>query len=217
MGRGDEGLEYGSLEVAGVRRGYWLARGPSGAGPLLVVLHGSGMSGKGLATAVTGLATRGPAAGVTAVFPDGWGRVWHIARPPPGEPTLDDAAFLEALVRHLSGTPVFLAGSSNGGGFAEHVARHGRLPLAGLFLVAGTPAGRAGPAAAHRGDDHGRNRGPGGALRRRAAAGAGRGRLDHAAAGRPERGPAVRAADGPGGDGGPGLGRGQRDQRRAGF
>jgi polyhydroxybutyrate depolymerase len=33
---------------------------------------------------------------------------------------------------------VFLAGMSNGGGFAEHVARYGLLPLAGLFLVVGT-------------------------------------------------------------------------------
>jgi polyhydroxybutyrate depolymerase len=139
MGRGDEGLEYGTLEVAGVRRGYWLTRAPGGlSGTLLVVLHGSGGSGKGVATAVTGLATRGPAAGVTTVFPDGWGGVWHIARPPSGEPALDDAAFLAALVRHLSGTSVFLAGSSNGGGFAEHVARYGLLPLDGLFLVAGT-------------------------------------------------------------------------------
>ena len=32
----------------------------------------------------------------------------------------------------------FLAGISNGAGFAEHVARHGLLPLDGLFLVAGT-------------------------------------------------------------------------------
>ena len=139
IGRGDEGLEYGTLEVAGVRRGYWLTRAPAGlAGTLLVVLHGSGGSGKGVATALTGLATRGPAVGVTTVFPDGWGGVWHIARPPSGELALDDVAFLAALVRHLSGTSVFLAGSSNGGGFAEHVARYGLLPLAGLFLVSGT-------------------------------------------------------------------------------
>jgi polyhydroxybutyrate depolymerase len=139
MGRGDEGLEYGTLDVAGVRRGYWLARGPGGlSGTLLVVLHGSGTSGKDVAAIFTGLARRGPAAGVTTAFPDGWRGVWHIARPPKGEPALDDAAFLEALVGHLSGTSVFLAGSSNGAGFAEHVARHGLLPLAGLFLVGGT-------------------------------------------------------------------------------
>ena len=59
----------------------------------------------------------------------------------PREPALDDAAFLRALVGRLQGTaepqPVFLAGISNGAGFAEHVGRHGLLPLAGLFLVAG--------------------------------------------------------------------------------
>jgi polyhydroxybutyrate depolymerase len=135
MGHGN--LEYATLDVAGVRRGYWLARGVCG-GPLLVVLHGSGTSGKDVATIFTGLATRGPEAGVTAVFPDGWGGVWHIARPPAGEPRLDDAAFLAALVERMADGPVFLAGVSNGAGFAEHVARHGLLRVAGLFLVVGT-------------------------------------------------------------------------------
>jgi len=139
MGRGDPGLERGTLDVAGVRRGYWLARGPGGSpGTLLVVLHGSGTSGKDVAATFTGLAARGPAAGVTTVFPDGWDGVWHIARPPAGEPGLDDAAFLRALVGESGATSVFLAGISNGAGFAEHAARHGLLPLAGLFLVAGT-------------------------------------------------------------------------------
>jgi polyhydroxybutyrate depolymerase len=131
-------MERGTLDVAGVRRGYWLAQAP-GPGALLIVLHGSGMSGRDVATTFTGLATRSPAAGVTAVFPDGWRGVWHIARAPDGEPALDDVAFLVALARQLgSSRPVFLAGLSNGAGFAEHVARHGLLPLAGLFLVAGT-------------------------------------------------------------------------------
>ena len=144
------GLERGRLDVAGVRRSYWVARDaggprPDGSPPLLMVLHGSGMTGKDVATYFTALATRGPAAGVTVVFPDGWRGVWHIARAPEGEPTLDDAAFLVALARWLQPAeaggpprPVFLAGISNGGGFAEHVARHGLLPVAGLFLVVGT-------------------------------------------------------------------------------
>ena len=146
-------LERGTLDVAGVRRSYWLARGtgeprPGGAPPLLMVLHGSGTTGKDVATVFTSLAARGPAAGVTVVFPDGWEGVWHIARPPEGEPALDDAAFLAALARHLQPgdadgppRPVFLAGISNGGGFAEHVARYGLLPLAGLFLVVPTIRG----------------------------------------------------------------------------
>jgi polyhydroxybutyrate depolymerase len=142
MGSGaDGGLERGTLEVAGVRRSYWQARGPQrpdAPGALLIVLHGSGMTGRDVATRFTGLASRGPGAGVTVVFPDGWQGVWHIARPPPGEPALDDVAFLAALAGRLAGGPLFLAGMSNGAGFAEHVARHGLLRLDGLFLVAGT-------------------------------------------------------------------------------
>ena len=34
MGRGDAGLERGTLEVAGVRRGYWLAQGTGDTGTL---------------------------------------------------------------------------------------------------------------------------------------------------------------------------------------
>jgi polyhydroxybutyrate depolymerase len=139
-----DGLERLALDVGGVRRTYWLARAPgsSESAPLLIVLHGSGTSGRDVATTFTGLATRAPAAGVTAVFPDGWRGVWHVTGAPADRPDLDDAAFLRALTAELQRTapsrPVFLAGISNGAGFAEHVARHGLLPLAGLFLVSGT-------------------------------------------------------------------------------
>ncbi len=72
---GGSELEYGEIDVAGVRRSYWLARAPRWPGqpapPLLIALHGSGMGGKGMAW-FTGLAERGPAAGITVVFPDGW-------------------------------------------------------------------------------------------------------------------------------------------------
>lgn len=143
-----EALESGSIDVAGVRRRYWLARAPQrqgqrGSAPLLIVLHGSGMNGRNMAR-WTGLAERGPAAGITTVFPDGWKGVWHVARPPYAEPELDDALFLAELSAHLEAEgaarswPVFLAGISNGAQFAEHVARHALLPVTGLFLVAGT-------------------------------------------------------------------------------
>jgi len=138
-------LERAAIEVAGVRRGYWVARaprlpGPRPAAPLLIVLHGSGMDGRSMAR-FTGLARRGPAAGVTTVFPDGWEGLWHPFRAPDGEPRLDDARFLAELSEHLDGEgaarPVSLAGISNGARFAEHVTRHGLLPVTGLFLVAG--------------------------------------------------------------------------------
>ncbi len=146
--RGYSGLEHGSIDVAGVRRGYWLAAAPRPArqralAPLLIVLHGSGMTGQHMAR-FTGLASRGPAAGITTVFPDGWKGLWHPARAPDGEPDLDDALFLADLSAHLEDQgaarswPVFLAGLSNGAWFAEHVARHALLPVTGLCLVAGT-------------------------------------------------------------------------------
>ena len=144
---GGSELERGEIDVAGVRRSYWLARAPRRPGqpapPLLIALHGSGMGGRGMAGA-TGLAQRGPAAGVTVVFPDGWQETWHPIRPPDAEPKLDDARFLLELATHLEGLgaasswPVFLAGLSQGARYAEHIARHGLLPVTGLFLVAGT-------------------------------------------------------------------------------
>jgi len=144
--RGSE-LERGEIEVAGIRRSYWLARAPRQGGqpapPLLMALHGSGMDGRAMDW-FTSLATRGPAAGITTVFPDGWKGAWHPARPPAANPDLDDARFLAELATHLEAIgaarswPVFLAGISQGARYAEHVARHGLLPVTGLFLVAGT-------------------------------------------------------------------------------
>jgi polyhydroxybutyrate depolymerase len=144
---GGSELEHGEIDVAGLRRSYWLARAPRWPGlpapPLLIALHGSGMSGQGLAS-FTGLDERGPAAGITVVFPDGWQEAWHPIRPPDAEPKLDDARFLLELTTHLEGLgaasswPVFLTGLSQGARYAEHVARHGLLPVTGLFLVAGT-------------------------------------------------------------------------------
>jgi polyhydroxybutyrate depolymerase len=145
--RGGSELDRGEIDVAGVRRSYWLARAPwqpgQAAPPLLIALHGSGMDGRGMAS-FTELARRGPAAGITTVFPDGWKGAWHPARPPRGEPDLDDARFLAELAIHLEGLgaarswPVFLAGISQGARYAEHIARNGLLPVTGLFLVAGT-------------------------------------------------------------------------------
>jgi len=144
--RGGSELDRGEIEVAGVRRSYWLARAPRQDGqppPLLIALHGSGMDGRGMAW-FTGLARRGPAAGITTVFPDGWKGAWHPLRPPDGELDLDDARFLAELANHVErlgaarSWPVFLTGISQGARYAEYVARNGLLPVTGLFLVAGT-------------------------------------------------------------------------------
>ena len=84
--RGGGELDRGEIEVAGVRRSYWLARATRRDGqstpPLLIALHGPGMDGRAMAS-FTGLAGRGPAAGITTVFPDGWKGAWHPVRAPP--------------------------------------------------------------------------------------------------------------------------------------
>src|SRR5882672_4813865 len=118
--RGGSELEPGEIEVAGIRRSFWLARASRyattrEAPPLLIALHGSGMDGRGMAW-LTGLARRAPLAGITVVFPDGWKGGWHPARPPAAEPGLDDARFLAELAGYLEmagaarSWPVFLAG-----------------------------------------------------------------------------------------------------------
>ncbi len=145
--RGGSELDRGEIDVAGIRRSYWLARAPRRPGdaapPLLIALHGSGMDGRGMAW-YTGLAERGPAAGITTVFPDGWKGAWHPARPRTRSQswtTRGSSLSSRTTWKRLGAArswPVFLAGISQGARYAEHVARNGLLPVTGLFLVAGT-------------------------------------------------------------------------------
>jgi polyhydroxybutyrate depolymerase len=142
------GLEPGVLELAGARRTYLVAAPTNPRAPLLVVLHGAGGTGAGMA-GLTGLGGRAREAGVAAVFPDGVGRVWSDSRNAPRSARrqgVDDVGFLAALIDRLGGEGVVdpgrvvLAGISNGALFAEHAARHARLSVAGLVLVAGAAA-----------------------------------------------------------------------------
>jgi polyhydroxybutyrate depolymerase len=118
--------------------------GPGPDAPLLLVLHGAGGTGAGMA-ALTGLHTRGPAAGCAAVFPDGVLHVWNDSRSAPRlkrREGVDDVAFLVALVDRArqrgpsDGRRVFAIGISNGGFMAEHLARYEALELDGIVLVA---------------------------------------------------------------------------------
>jgi len=139
-----DNLTAGAIQVGGLSRTYLTAPVPAPGAPILLVLHGAGSAGLGTA-ALSGLHTRGPAAGFCTVFPDGWNRVWNDQRDAPRlkrREGVDDVAFLTALVarlaaEHGAGPVVWAAGISNGAFLAEHLARHERLPLAGIALVAG--------------------------------------------------------------------------------
>jgi poly(3-hydroxybutyrate) depolymerase len=132
-----------TISVGGVERTFQMAAPPSRQpAPLLVVLHGLGMTGSHMAV-WTGLASRGPEAGFATVFPDGWKEMWdgHGRGRSDG---IDDAAFIDALVDRLVFEGVaregmlVLAGMSNGASFAERLARHGLVRASAVVLVAGT-------------------------------------------------------------------------------
>lgn len=140
-------LPIRSIEVKGLSRTFAVAPAAERA-PLLVVLHGAGGTGLGVA-ALTGLAQRAPSAGIAAVFADGWGHGWNDGREAPRlqrRQGVDDVAFIQALVDRLvtegvaDGDRVFAVGMSNGSFMAEHLARHALLPLTGIVLVAGGAA-----------------------------------------------------------------------------
>ncbi|HXZ62588.1 MAG TPA: hypothetical protein VEG62_07590 [Acidimicrobiales bacterium] len=137
-------LPLHSVVVGEVTRTFVAAPGPDPTGPLLLVLHGAGGTGAGMA-ALSGLHERGPAKGCTVLFPDGVAHVWNDNRATPRlrrREGVDDVALLCALVEHArrsgvnEGRQVFAVGMSNGGLLAEHVARHGLVELAGIVLVA---------------------------------------------------------------------------------
>jgi len=178
------------LDVLGRERRAWLGRSLEPSVPLLVVLHGSGLDGRTMAT-WTGLAERGRAAGFTTVFPDAVGQMWDDAGSGRRD-GLDDAAFIGALIEQLTrdglvrANAIVLAGLSNGAFFAERLARHELVPAAMIVLVAGSaraasrqaqprPAGKAavllvaGTADRLAPYEGGRARGPMGMLARRRA------------------------------------------------
>jgi poly(3-hydroxybutyrate) depolymerase len=106
-------------------------------GPLLVALHGLGITSVHMAM-WTGLAVRGPEAGFATVFPEAWDHG------PGRSDGIDDAAFIVALVDQLVSDGIaregmlVLAGISNGAFFTERLARHGLVQTSAIVLVAGT-------------------------------------------------------------------------------
>ena len=95
---------------------------------LVLVLHGNGGSGMGVAEA-TGFAELAAREGFVAAFPDALGGSWNYVRGVPGYPEEpDDAEFLTDLARDLErlyGTDPrrrYVAGYSNGGFMAQRLA-----------------------------------------------------------------------------------------------
>jgi polyhydroxybutyrate depolymerase len=131
-----------TLDLAGVRRFYLLhlpATHRPGV-PLLLVLHGAGGDGAGIArhTGLTGAAT---SRGYAVVYPDGVDRRWNDGRG--RRARQDDVGFirvlLDSLGRELQVDPrrIFATGISNGAGLAFRLV----CELPGTFAAIAPVAG----------------------------------------------------------------------------
>ena len=111
--------------------------------PLLLVLHGAGGAGAGIASH-TGLTEPATQRGYAVIYPDGVGRRWNDGRGT--RAGQDDVEFirilLDSLARELPVDPkrIYATGISNGAGLAYRLA----CDLPGIFAaiapVAGAPA-----------------------------------------------------------------------------
>jgi polyhydroxybutyrate depolymerase len=139
------GIHAGALQADGLTRRYqlYVPRQRAANAPLLVLLHGSRMTGEGLRRA-TGYAFDRLADehGFVAVYPDGYKRRWNDCRGggryPARRMQLDDVGFLLRLVDDLQASAgidpqrVFFAGYSGGGQLAFRLALERPERVAGI-------------------------------------------------------------------------------------
>lgn len=144
--------EDSSLRAGGMRRSYVLYV-PQKLAPnpaLLVVLHASQSNGEGMRRdSGYGFDALADRYGFLVLYPDGFEGHWNDCRKAASYSArtehIDDVAFLSRLIRRVQRErqvdpqQVFVAGYSNGGQMALRMAAEGKLPLAGIALVAATP------------------------------------------------------------------------------
>lgn len=135
-----------TIQWEGMERSYLVHLPPSHrAGrplPLLLVLHGAGGEGAGMAehTGLTGAATQ---RGYAVVYPNGVARRWNDGR---GTSAQDDVGFIRLLLDSLrrelpvDSSRVYATGISNGAGFAYRLACDLPGTFAAIAPVAGAPA-----------------------------------------------------------------------------
>ncbi len=111
--------------------------------PLLLVFHGAGGDGAGMATH-TGLTRPATGRGYAVVYPDGLSRRWNDGRGTGAGP--DDVEFIRLLLDSLSRElpvdreRIYATGISNGAGFAYRLACDLPGTFAAIAPVAGAPA-----------------------------------------------------------------------------
>ena len=145
--------ETGRMTWDGVARTYtlYVPRAPDSAGalPLVIALHGRGGSGQRMVR-WSGFDAKADREGFLLVAPEGTGdpRGWYTGFGPGG--TIDDVGFIGALIDTLSAhyrvdrARVYVAGHSNGGVLAYHIASDLSPRIAAAAVVAGAIGVRSG-------------------------------------------------------------------------
>jgi len=136
-----------TLEHAGYQRGYRLhvpagiEEGGASAVPLVVLLHGRGGSGSGMAQ-LSGFDDLADEHGFIVVYPDGIDNQWNYVDGIEGyQNEVPDSDFLRALVAYLADSypvdsrRVYVAGFSNGGFMAQRLACDGNDLFAAFASV----------------------------------------------------------------------------------
>ncbi|GIG62620.1 esterase [Longispora fulva] len=143
---GSAGAEH-RITVAGVTRTYrvHIPAGGSGAGPVVLALHGALGTGEGL-EALTGLDRVADERGLILVYPDGFDRSWADGRgvSPADKAHMDDVAFLAAVLDAVrrdhpaaDRSRAFVLGMSNGAMMAHRLGCELSDRITAVAAVAG--------------------------------------------------------------------------------
>ena len=135
-----------SIEVGGRTRTYLLHLPPGADAddqplPLVLAFHGRGGQGAGMEQ-LSGLSDTADAHRFLVAYPDGIDHAWHY-----GESSIDDVAFIDALIDHLVAdqhvdpSRIYATGLSDGGFFSEFIGCAPEHRLAAIAPVGASLTG----------------------------------------------------------------------------
>lgn len=138
-------MQHREIEVGGISRSFelFVPADASGELPLLVVLHGRGGTGAGMAR----LSGFNELAQTVVAYPDGLEAQWNYLVGVGNNPGVDDVSFIHRLVQeisaeyHIDASRIAAVGYSNGGFMVQRLACEADSPFTAYASVAGAGFG----------------------------------------------------------------------------